>query len=194
MLIKNEFEVPQSVEHCWELLQDMPQVASLLPGANLDREVGPDQYEGTVDIRMGPVRMEFAGRAEITDRQEEEGLIVVRATGADRKGRGQAAMDLRARLVTSETGTRIVLEQELQLSGAAAQFGRGMVSDVNAVLMSDFAANMRAALDAIERGEVPVARETARAAGGFMIAVRAAWMALKRVAARFFLPYQPDRV
>jgi len=32
---------------------------------------------------------------------------------------------------------------------------------------------------------------TAAPASGFAIGVRAAWMALKRVARRFFLPYQP---
>ena len=71
---------------------------------------------------------------------------------------------------------------------AAAQYGRGMVTDVNRVLVDDFVDNMKATLE----GEAPAAG--ARSAGGFMIGLRAMWMALKRVAARFFLPYDPARV
>lgn len=186
--IESSFEVPQPLEVCWDFFQDVPQVASCLPGANLDQEVDPGEYEGTVTIALGPVRMEFAGTAEILNRDEESKVITVRAAGSDRKGRGQAGMDLRARLVPTATGTRIELEQDLQLAGAAAQYGRGMVSDVNRVLMDDFAENMKAILE----GKVPTAG--GRSAGGLIIALRAAWMALKRVAARFFLPYQPERV
>lgn len=194
MLIKSEFEVPQPIDRCWEFLQDIPQVAACLPGAELTHEVGPDQYEGKVEIRLGPVKMEFAGNADVTERDEANKTIVVEASGADAKGRGQAAMGLTARLVPTATGTRIELDQDLQLSGAAAQYGRGMISDVNAVLMRDFAANMEARIDAFDRGLSADQVRGAGAAGGLMIAIRAAWMALKRVGARFFLPYQPDRI
>jgi len=66
MLIKHDFEVPLSVEKVWEFCQDIPNVASCLPGAALTDEVGPDHYAGTVGIRLGPVQMQFAGRAAIS--------------------------------------------------------------------------------------------------------------------------------
>jgi hypothetical protein len=82
----------------------------------------------------------------------------------------------------------------LQLSGAAAQYGRGMISDVSSVLMRDFSANMQDRIERLERGES--AEQIAAAAGGnsargFSLAMRAARMALTRVFRRFFLPYQP---
>ena len=43
---------------------------------------------------------------------------------------------------------RSTSHQDLQLSGAAAQYGRGMISDVTAVLMRDFATNMQNRIDA----------------------------------------------
>ncbi len=188
MQIENTFEVPQSIEECWAFFKDIPQVASCLPGTSLDQEVAPDEYEGTVVIALGPVRMEFAGTAEIVEQDDEKKTITVRANGADKKGRGQAAMDIMARLEPTATGTRVHLAQDLVLAGAAAQYGRGMVTDVNRVLVDDFVDNMKATLE----GEAPAAG--ARSAGGFMIGLRAMWMALKRVAARFFLPYDPARV
>jgi hypothetical protein len=81
--------------------------------------------------------------------------------------------------------------QDLQLSGAAAQYGRGMIADVTAVLMRDFSANLQRRIDAAERGESAAGLAAARPAGGLTIGLRAAAMALRRVFRRFFLPYQP---
>ncbi len=154
MLIKSDFEVPQPVDEVWGFFQDIPGVAACLPGAEIDQQVGPDQYSGTVAVRMGPVKMQFAGQAHVTERDEANRTIVVDAAGADERGRGQAAMGVTARLVPTATGTRVEVEQDLQLSGAAAQYGRGMIADVTAVLMRDFSANMEARLDALGRGRL----------------------------------------
>jgi hypothetical protein len=69
-----------------------------------------------------------------------------------------------------------------------------MVNDVSAVMLRDFATNMQTRIDAFERGVSLEDMAAPKAAGGFGIAIQAAWMALKRVARRFFLPYEPSRV
>ena len=193
MLIKHDFEVPVDVDKVWEFCQDIPQVAACLPGASLTDEIGPDQYAGNVGIRLGPVQMQFAGQAAVMERDHANRTIVVDASGADEKGRGQANLGLTARLVPTANGTRVEVEQDLQLSGAAAQYGRGMISDVSAVMMRDFATNMQTRIDAYDRGVSPDQIQT-KSAGGFGIAMAAAWMALKRVGRRFFLPYEPNRI
>ncbi len=81
--------------------------------------------------------------------------------------------------------------QDLQLQGAAAQYGRGMISDVSTVLMRDFAANMQNRIAAIERGDVTAQAASAAPAGGVGIGVRALLMALSRLSRRLFLPYRP---
>ena len=192
MLIKNDFEVTQPVEKVWQFFDNIPQVASCLPGAELTDDLGGDKYQGKVAIRMGPVRMQFAGTADITERDEAARRVVVNASGADEKGRGQASMVVTATLTRSGRGTRVGVTQDLQLSGAAAQYGRGMISDVSSVLMRDFSANMQDRIARIERGESPeqIAAASAAPAKGFTLGLRAALMALSRVFRRFFLPYQ----
>jgi len=155
MLIKNEFEVAEPVEKVWQFFQDIPQVATCLPGAELTEDLGDDKYKGKVAVRMGPVRLQFAGTADITERDEAAKRLVVHASGADEKGRGQASMIVTATLVRAGRGTKVGVSQDLQLSGAAAQYGRGMISDVSAVLMRDFSANMQDRIERIERGEAP---------------------------------------
>jgi carbon monoxide dehydrogenase subunit G len=199
MLIKNEFEVAEPVEKVWQFFDNIPQVAACLPGAELTEDLGDDKYKGTVAVRMGPVRLQFAGTADITERDEAAKRIVVHAAGADEKGRGQASMVVTATLTRAARGTKVGVTQDLQLSGAAAQYGRGMISDVTAVLMRDFSANMQDRIERMKKraGEVggesaeQIAAATATPAKGFTLGLRAALMALSRVFRRFFLPYQP---
>jgi len=191
MLIKNDFEVAQPVDKVWRFFDDIPGVAACLPGAELTEDLGDDRFRGKVAVRMGPVKLQFAGTAEITERDDAARRIVVDAAGADEKGRGQAAMLLTASLAPAAGGTKVSVAQDLQLSGAAAQYGRGMISDVSAIMMRDFATNMQKRLAALDRGVAADQITASKPAGGFTIGVRAAWMALGRVARRFFLPYQP---
>ena len=193
MIITSDFEVAQPVDKVWKFFDDIPQVASCLPGAELTKDLGDDKYEGQVAIRMGPVRLQFTGTADVTERDEAAKRITVHAAGADVKGRGQAAMVVGATLSPKGRGTLVAVTQDLQLSGAAAQYGRGMISDVSAILIRDFAASMQDRIERLDRGESAeqLAAAGASSAQGFTIALRAARMALMRVFRRFFLPYQP---
>jgi uncharacterized protein len=193
MLIRNGFEVAEPVDKVWQFFGNIPQVASCLPGTELTETLGDDKYTGRVAVRMGPVRLQFAGTADITERNEAAKRIVVHASGAEEKGRGQASMTVTATLARAGQGTKVDVTQDLQLAGAAAQYGRGMISDVTSVLMHDFAVNLQDRIERIERGESAEQIAAARAtpASGFALGVRAARMALLRVFRRFFLPYQP---
>jgi uncharacterized protein len=192
MLIKNGFEVAEPVDKVWQFFQDIPQVAGCLPGTELTEDLGGDRYKGRVAVRMGPVRLQFAGTADITERDEAAHRMVVNASGAEERGRGQASMVVTATLERAGRGTRVDVTQDLQLAGAAAQYGRGMISDVTAVLMRDFSVNLQDRIERAERGESPeqIAASAASPARGFTLALRAARMALARVFRRFFLPYQ----
>jgi len=193
MLIKNEFEVAEPVDKVWQFFENIPQVAACLPGAELTEDLGNDTYQGQVAVRMGPVRLQFGGTAEITERDAAARRVVVHAAGAEQKGRGQASMVITATLTQAGRGTKVDVTQDLQLSGAAAQYGRGMISDVTAVLMRDFSANMQNRIERLERGESPeqIAAAAVTPAGGLTLGLRAALMALTRVFRRFFMPYQP---
>jgi hypothetical protein len=187
MLIKNEFEVAAPVEKVWEFFGNIPQVAACLPGTELTDDLGDDKYKGRVAIRMGPVRLSFAGTADITERDEAGHRIVVDAAGSEARGRGQASMVVTATLARAGRGTRVAVSQDLQLAGAAAQYGRGMISDVSSVLMRDFSRNLQ---NRISGGETGAAGAPARSASGLTLGLRAAVMALSRVFRRFFVPYR----
>ena len=194
MQITNQFGVAQPLEAVWDFFGDVPQVAACLPGTELTTDLGDDRFSGTVSIGLGPIKLDFDGGAEITQRDVEAGTISVVASGTDRKGRGEATLALNVSLAPAEDGTTVDVAMDLQLSGAAAQFGRGLASDITAVLLNDFAANVQNRLAAIAAGRDPDQVSQSQAAGGVAIGVRAAQMGLARVVRRFALPYRPEAV
>jgi uncharacterized protein len=190
MLLKNTFDVPHPVDAVWEFFEDIPQVAACLPGAELTEVIDEDDYKGRVMVGLGPVKLRFNGVAHITERDAAAKRLVLDAQGADEKGRGQANLKLVAQLTPTTTGTKVDLDQDLDLSGAAAQYGRGMIADVTATLMGQFATNMQRRIEAKQRGDDPDQVENVVTVGGFGLGVRALQLALMRVFRRFFLPYQ----
>lgn len=191
MLIENEFAVPESIDKVWAFFNDIPQVASSLPGTELTHDLGNDEYKGKVAIAMGPVRLSFDGDAKVLERDEAAKKLVVDGKGTDEKGRGNASMVLTANLSATPKGTSVHMAMDLTLSGAAAQYGRGMVADVTSVLIGQFADNAQKRIDALERG-LDVSTMTAKPASGLAIGIAAVKLALMRVFRRFFLPYRPQ--
>ena len=118
--------------------------------------------------------------------------LSIDAAGADKKGRGAASAVLTAVLTQVPRGTKVDISLELEISGAAAQYGRGLVSDVTAVLVNQTAENMQARLRAIALGLDPNSVVGAKEASGLAIGVNAFLRALTRVFNRFFMPYVPQ--
>ncbi len=191
MLISQTFEIDQPIDAVWRFFDDIPQVAASIPGANLTNEVAKDSYEGDVIVSAGPVKLEFAGTAVVKSRDDAKKVLVLDASGADKKGRGAAAAILTAALTPVANGTSVSLSLDLTISGAAAQYGRGLVNDVTAVLVKQASQNMSNRMKAIAAGLDPNAVAGVKPASGLSIGLNAAKRAVSRVLARFFLPYKP---
>ena len=195
MKIASAFDVDRPLGEVWEFFDDIPQVAACLPGAELSEQIGEDHYGGEVAIGLGPVKLHFDGEARIVSRDSEQHKIDVEASGADRKGRGQATLLLEAALQSTGDGTMVEVAMDLQLSGPAAQYGRGLIADITAVLLDDFAQNVAGRLGAVAAGQDPAAvAVSGGSAGGLAIGLRALGMALSRMCRRFLMPYSPEAV
>lgn len=192
MLITQTIEVDQPIDAVWKFFDDIPQVAACVPGADLTNQVTPTSFTGDITIRTGPVKLEFSGEASVRSRNDATHTLVLDASGADKKGRGAASAILTAILTPLARGTKVDVSLELEISGAAAQYGRGLVNDVTAVLVQQTASSMQARLRAIAAGLDPNSVGGPKAASGLAIGLTALSRALSRVFARFFLPYVPQ--
>jgi carbon monoxide dehydrogenase subunit G len=187
MLIESDFEVAAPVDQVWRYLLDVQRMAPNLPGAELTEVIDENTYRGRVTSKLGPVSLRFAGIAKIVEQDEAAHRVLLNAAGAEERGKGQANMDITATLVPVGRGTKVQVVQDLQVSGAAAQFGRGMISDVTNILMRSFAVNVADDIGRWSRGEAR--KDGSVPAQGLTIGIQATLAALKRVWHRFFGRY-----
>jgi uncharacterized protein len=163
MQIQNSFAVPLDPTTAWRLLLDVPRMARSMPGATLTEARDDRSYAGNVVVKLGPVRLAFAGEARITELDEAGRRAKVEAKGSDTKGRGSAQARLAFVLVAEGGGTRVDVTTDLQLTGSVAQYGRGagLIKEVANQLVGEFAGNL--ARD-IAASEAPAAASPAVAA------------------------------
>jgi carbon monoxide dehydrogenase subunit G len=137
MKITHEFEVARPVDTVWQFFQDVPSVAQCLPGAELLEDRGDGTYLGKVSVKLGPLSATFEGEASVTPNEASKtGLID--GKGVDRRGGSRGQVKVTYGMAPSEKGTKVVIDADVTLSGAAAQFGRtGLINEMSSRLIGD---------------------------------------------------------
>ncbi len=147
MELSNSFEVNRPIDHTWVVLTDVERIAPCLPGAQL-QEVEGDEYRGIVKIKVGPITAQYKGAATFVEKNDDEHRAVLNAKGRDTRGAGNAEAVITATLEeVSGSSTRVNVHTDLKVTGKVAQFGRGVMADVSAKLMGQFADNLEAMLE-----------------------------------------------
>lgn len=139
MLLEHSFTVPVPVSQAWDVLLDIERIAPCMPGAALTSFEG-DDFAGTVKVKLGPVSLMFKGKGRFVERDEVAHRVVITASGADSRGGGTASARVTASLHDDgDAQTRVEVATDLDITGKAAQFGRGLIGDVSAKLIGQFA-------------------------------------------------------
>jgi uncharacterized protein len=159
MEFDNSFDVPLAPAQAWSVLMDIPRIAPCMPGAELTEVVDPQNFGGKISVRLGPVALAFAGRVQIDSIDEANHSARVKAQGNDAKGRGAANATATFRIEPAGTGSKVLIHTDLMLSGAVAQYGRGvgMIQATAAQIINQFAGNLRAQLAQQASAPAPVA-------------------------------------
>jgi carbon monoxide dehydrogenase subunit G len=169
MRIENTVEVDAPLDRVWALVNDIPRVAPCMPGAALTGVHDDDTYEGTVAVKLGPLRMSYKGKVVVEGVDEANHSARLAATGKDVKGAGTAKASVETRLeAVGDNHTRLLVTSDVQLTGKVASFGRGgAINDVATRLFGQFADCLRATLEsaAAPAGSAEEAGATAAAGG-----------------------------
>lgn len=155
MELINEFTVLAPIERAWSVLIDLETIAPCLPGAQL-QEIEGDEYRGIVKVKVGPITAQYKGKATFVEKDESERRVVLRADGRDTRGQGNASALITAELVsTTPDSTTVKVSTDLTVTGKVAQFGRGVMADISAKLMDQFAANLSSLVSTEAPAEAP---------------------------------------
>jgi uncharacterized protein len=146
MEFDNSFEVPLPVDETWKLLMDIRRIAPCLPGAELTEVVDDRTYKGKVGVRLGPVSLAFAGTVKFDEIDDVAHRAKISAQGSDAKGRGAANATAMFHLEPVAAGSKVLVHTNLTLSGAVAQYGRGVgiIQVTAAQIITQFANNLKA--------------------------------------------------
>jgi uncharacterized protein len=135
--LTNDFRVAVPVDQAWAVLTDVERIAPCMPGAEL-QEVEGDEYRGIVKVKVGPITAQYKGKATFAERDDAGHRAVLRAEGRETRGQGNASATITATLTPDGDGTQVSVVTDLTVSGKVAQFGRGVLADVSAKLLTQF--------------------------------------------------------
>ena len=147
MELTNDFTVPVPIDRAWEVLNDVELIAPCLPGAQL-QEIEGDEHRGIVKVKVGPITAQYKGAAVFTERDRDAGRIVIKAEGRDTRGQGSASALITVTMVETDGSTHVDVNSDVTIKGKVAQFGRGMIADVSAKLLTQFVECLEGKLEA----------------------------------------------
>jgi uncharacterized protein len=154
--LENEFTVAAPLEETWRTLLDIERVATCLPGAKIEPSEQDGVYRGAMKVKLGPVTVDYRGTARLQDVDEDTHTASIAVQAREAKGPGTAAATIQNHLESQDGRTKVTAVTELSITGRQAQFGRGIMEDVAATMMEQFAERLGRELEA-----EPVAPEAA---------------------------------
>jgi carbon monoxide dehydrogenase subunit G len=186
--LDNSFEVPLRPAEAWPLLMDIRRIAPCMPGAEVTEVVDDKTYKGRIAVRLGPVALTFAGVIKFEELDEVAYKARVKAQGSDAKGRGAANATASFHLEPAGNGSKVLVHTDLALSGAVAQYGRGVgiIQATAAAIMTQFAANLKAQIGEQNAAATPAQGPAApppaaRPISGLSLMARVIWGAVVRL-------------
>jgi carbon monoxide dehydrogenase subunit G len=139
--IDKQYPIPASIESCWQVLSNVTDLATCMPGASITEKLDETHYKGSVKVKVGPAAAAFAGDIEVQGIDPALKQIRLLGKGADRGG-SSASMQLTASLLAQSDGTtNLVGKADVIVNGKFAQFGGRMMTSVSDMILQQFADN-----------------------------------------------------
>jgi carbon monoxide dehydrogenase subunit G len=131
--IEGEYTFDGSREEVWEIMRDPEVLASALPGTQSLDQVSENEYQGEMQVRIGPVAGLFSGNVSISDEVPPESLtITVEGKGKPGFVKGSGAVQL---LAQEADKTLMQYQGDMQVGGRLASVGQRMMDSVSKSLL-----------------------------------------------------------
>lgn len=194
MKIEGEYTFDGPREDVWKLVRDPEVLATCLPGTQSLRLVGENEYEGEVNVHVGPIAGVFSGRLLVSNEVPPESCTLT-GEGKGKPGfvKGTGNVQL---LDLGDNKTLMKYAGEVQIGGRLASVGQRMIDTVSKSMIRQGLGTLNDAIKAraaarAEAKEVeytpPSETEFAAAvakdlAGGLFSSKRFMWLALVVIA------------
>ena len=131
------------MDKAWALLLDIPQVAPCIPGVQDVESDGENQFKAVMQVRVGPVRLNFSGTINILDQDREKGEAHFCVEAADRKVGGSIRADMTMQLnELSADESELVIVTDTVFMGKIGELGQPIIRRKAKSTLEDFAKNL----------------------------------------------------
>ena len=148
MEITKEFEVEQNINKTWAFLSDPEKVVTCVPGAKITELLDERNFNGVVEVKIGPIMSRYQGKATLDVKDDENYLLSLVGNGLDSKGQGSATMAMKGNLTKiDENKTKVDSTMTVNISGKVAQLGSRMIKAVSNQMFEQFRDNFITSLN-----------------------------------------------
>jgi len=138
-----KFDAPRDV--VWEMFLDPEVLARTMPGCKKLDLIGENEYEGVMQMRVGPVQGTFQGNVHLTDLQAPE-TYHMKVDGRGPAGFVRGEGDVR--LEETDEGTVMHYSGDAQVGGRLAQVGQRLLDSSARAITKQSLDNLAKQIDA----------------------------------------------
>ncbi len=133
-------------EEVWALIRDPEALARALPGTESLTKLSENEYEGVMNVRIGPISGVFSGKVTISDETPPECCTL---TAEGRGSQGFAKGVGRIRLSDQGDGTTLMnYDGDVQIGGKLASVGQRSLDSVSKSMIRQGLESLNGALEA----------------------------------------------
>jgi uncharacterized protein len=125
----------------WAALMDLPVAARCVPGTH-DLTPAGDGVRGTLDVRLGPIKMSLTGTVAVESSDEAAGRARLRADAEDQRlgGAVRAFVDL---AVSGDQPTELRVSSDVAILGRIGELGQPLIARQADKVLAGFADCLR---------------------------------------------------
>ena len=139
MQFNQQYTIELARDVLWTTLMDVHKVASCLDGVESLNVIADDSYEGTLAVKMGPVRLKFQGEVMVTMRDAANWIVVLEANAKDPRAGGGFRASLHMQLHQRELhSTDLEITLDTTFLGRMGELGRPLIKKKIGTMMDEF--------------------------------------------------------
>ncbi|HET7700061.1 MAG TPA: SRPBCC family protein [Candidatus Limnocylindria bacterium] len=127
------------IERVWVVVMDVPRAAACVPGVAAVTPLGPDRFQGSLLVQIGPVRLVLDGEIAVIARDDGAHTASLRADAKDSRLGGTVRATMEIALSERAGGCELRIASDVQIGGRIGEFGQPVIQRKADSLLAQFA-------------------------------------------------------
>ena len=146
MKFLHEVAIAGSLDAIWNVLDDIPRAAACMPGVTDVIHTENDQYQGVIQVQVGPMKFNLTGTVGVNRESDKKGWTM-NARAQDNRINGGVQATIDAKLVEQSSNTAsLTVTADVQFLGRIGTLGQPLIKRKADEMIEAFTKNLQAAV------------------------------------------------